>query len=125
MRSISYEKTTHLGKRCVTMTDLMDKFYETTELSDVICDECSKSICTAKKSRIKNKSKILIDNKQNLCKNGGLHPMTARKGKYIPVNVYIYMKDTFKKIGSLIVCWDLIQVKESLISLTMTYQIAI
>ena len=51
--------------------------------------------------------------------------MTARKGKYIPVNVYIYMKDKFKKIDILRVCWDLIQVKESLISLTMTYQIAI
>ena len=39
MRSISHEKMTHLCKICVTMTDLMDKFYETTELSDVICDE--------------------------------------------------------------------------------------
>ena len=39
MRSTSHEKMTHLGKRCVTMTDLMYKFYETTELSDVICDE--------------------------------------------------------------------------------------
>ena len=27
----------------------------------------------------------------------GLYTMTARKGKYIPVNVYIYMKDTFIK----------------------------
>ena len=26
-RKISHEKKTHLGKSCVTMTDLMDKFY--------------------------------------------------------------------------------------------------
>ena len=37
-RKTSNEKNTHLGKSCVTMTDLMDKFYETTELSDVICN---------------------------------------------------------------------------------------
>ena len=43
MRTISHEKMTHLGKSCVTLTDLMDKFYETTELSDVICDECYRS----------------------------------------------------------------------------------
>ena len=49
----------------------------------------------SEKSRIENKSQLLIDNKQNLCEHGGLHPMTARKGKYIPVSVYIYMKDTF------------------------------
>ena len=28
MRPISHEKKTHLGKSCVTMTHLMDKFYE-------------------------------------------------------------------------------------------------
>ena len=28
MRPISHEKMTHLGKSCVTMTYLMDKFYE-------------------------------------------------------------------------------------------------
>ena len=49
------------------------------------------------KSRIKNKSLFLIDNKQNSCEHGDLHPMTARRGKYIPVNVYISMKDTFIK----------------------------
>ena len=49
----------------------------------------------SEKSRIENKSQFLIDNKQNLCKHGGLHPMTARKGKYIPVSLYISMKDTF------------------------------
>ena len=40
-RKISHEKKTHLGKSCVTMTDLMDQFYETNELSDVICDTCT------------------------------------------------------------------------------------
>ena len=38
---ISHDKMTHLAKNCVTMNDLMDKFYEKTELSDVICEECS------------------------------------------------------------------------------------
>ena len=49
-RKISHEEKTHLGKSCVTMTDLMDKFYETTELSDVICDNCTKSSLTTRKS---------------------------------------------------------------------------
>ena len=49
-RKISHEKNTHLGKSCATMTDLMDKFYETNELSDVICDTCTKSRGTIKKS---------------------------------------------------------------------------
>ena len=42
----------------------------------------------------------MIDNEQHLCEHGGLHPMTARKGKFIPVNVYTSMKDTFKKFQS-------------------------
>ena len=41
------------------------------------------------------KSPFFIDNKQHLCEHGGLHPMTARKGKYIPDNVYTSMKDKF------------------------------
>ena len=32
----------HLTKNCVTMNELMDKFYEKTELSGVICEHCSK-----------------------------------------------------------------------------------
>ena len=79
----------------------------------------------SEKTIIDNKSIFLIDNRQNLCEHGGLHPITARKGKYIPGNVYISMKETFIKNGNLRVCWDLIQVKKSLISLTMTYHIAI
>ena len=35
---------------------------------------------------------FLIDNKQWLCEHGGLHPMIARKGKYLPENVYNHMK---------------------------------
>ena len=45
-----HEKTTRLGKSCVTMSDLMDIFYEITQLSDVICDECTKSSSTTRKS---------------------------------------------------------------------------
>ena len=54
-RKISHEKKTNLGKSCVTMTDLMDKFYETTELSDVICDNCTKSRITTRKSNFEKK----------------------------------------------------------------------
>ena len=42
LRPISHGKNTHLGKSCVTMTYFMVKFYEKTELSDVICEEFSK-----------------------------------------------------------------------------------
>ena len=49
-RKISHKKKTHLGKSCVTMIDLMNKFYETDELSGVICDTCTKSSDTIKKS---------------------------------------------------------------------------
>ena len=45
--------------------------------------------------RIENKSLFFIGNRQNLCKHGGLNIMTAQKGKYIPVNLYISMKETF------------------------------
>ena len=76
----------------------------------------------SEKSRIENKSQFLIDNKQNLCEHGGLHPMIARKGEYIPDKVYNSMKETSIKIGNLRVCWDLIQVKKFPGSLTMTYQ---
>ena len=62
-RKISHEKKTHLGKSCVTMTDLIDKFYETTELSDVICDNCTKSSLTTRKSNSKKrKNSIEITN---------------------------------------------------------------
>ena len=79
----------------------------------------------SEKTRIDNKRKFLIDNRQNLCEHGRLHPMISRKGKYVPVNVYMSMKETFIKIGNLRVCWDLIQVKEFPSLLIMTYQRAI
>ena len=79
----------------------------------------------SEKSTIENKSQLFIDNKQHSCEHGGLHQMKAWKGKYIPVNVYTSMKDTFKKSLSLRVCWDIIPVKKSLISITMTIHIAI
>ena len=48
-RTISHGKMNHLGKSCVTMTDLVEIFDETTELSNVICDELSNSISTTRK----------------------------------------------------------------------------
>ena len=51
----------------------------------------------SEKTRIENKSRFLIDKRRNLCEHGGLHTMTARKGKYIPGNTYISMKETFIK----------------------------
>ena len=79
----------------------------------------------SEKKRIDNKSRFLINNRQKFCEHDGLHAVTAQKGKYFPVNVYISMKETFIKIGNLRVCWDLILVKKSPISLTMTYQTSI
>ena len=55
MRPISHEKITHLDKSCVTMIDLMDEFYDKTELSDVICEEFTKSSSTTIKSNFENK----------------------------------------------------------------------
>ena len=65
MRSISHEKMTHLGKSCVKMIDLMDKFYETTELSDDICDECTKSISTTRKSKFEREKKHYLNHQCN------------------------------------------------------------
>ena len=58
-RKICHEKKTHLGKSCETMKDLMDKFYETIELSDVICDNCTKSSLTTRKSNFEKKKTVL------------------------------------------------------------------
>ena len=38
----------------------------------------------SEKTRIGKNRQFLIDNRQNLCEHGVLHPMIARKGKYIP-----------------------------------------
>ena len=50
MRQISHEKKIHLGKSCVTMTDLMDRFYLKTELSGVIYEELTKSSGTTSRT---------------------------------------------------------------------------
>ena len=55
LRQISHEKKTHLGKCCVTMTDLMDQFYEMYELSDVICDTCTNDSGKKQKSNFETK----------------------------------------------------------------------
>ena len=51
----------------------------------------------SEKTRIENKSRFFIDNRKNVCEHVGLNPMIGRKGKYIPGNVYITMKETFIK----------------------------
>ena len=79
----------------------------------------------SEKTRIGNKRQFFIDNRQKLCEHGGLNPMIARNGNYILRKVYNSMIETFKTIGNLRVCWDLIQVKKFQISLIMTYQRAI
>ena len=55
MRPISHEKKIHLGKSCVTMIDLMEFFYEKTELSDVICGEYTKTSGTTSKTNFEKK----------------------------------------------------------------------
>ena len=51
----------------------------------------------SEKTRIENESQFLIDNRQNLCENGGLHPMITIKIKYTQVKVYNIMIETFIK----------------------------
>ena len=58
-RQISHEKNTHLGKSCMTMKDLMDKIYETNELSDVICDTCTNASGTKQKSNFETKQSVV------------------------------------------------------------------
>ena len=59
VRRISHEKKTHLGKGYVTMKDLMNKFYETNQLSDLICYECSKVSGTEEKCNFETEQSIL------------------------------------------------------------------
>ena len=60
-RPISHEKKTHLTKVCVTTTDLMVKFDGKTDLSDVICDEYSKSSGKTSKANFeKNQLKLKL-----------------------------------------------------------------
>ena len=37
---ISHDKMTSLGINCVIMNNFMDAFFEKTDLSDVLCEEC-------------------------------------------------------------------------------------
>ena len=62
MRPISHEKKTHLGKSCVNMTYFMVIFHEKTELSDVICEECSKSTGFTSKVNFEKKISTKITN---------------------------------------------------------------
>ena len=39
----------------------------------------------------------MIDNKQLVCEHGGLNTIIARKGKYIPGNLYNIMKEKLIK----------------------------
>ena len=57
LRQTSHEKKTHLGKSCVTMKDLIDKFYETNELSAVICDTCTSASGTEKNPILKQNNR--------------------------------------------------------------------
>ena len=50
---------THFGKSCVTVTYLMENFYETNDLSDVICDECTKSSSKTRKYNFEKKKTVL------------------------------------------------------------------
>ena len=51
----------------------------------------------SKQKRKDEKRYFIIDNKVCLCGNGGLYPMIARKGVYIPVIIYNQMKEIFFK----------------------------
>ena len=42
--SIRHDKFTHLDQHFITLKNLFDKYYEKRELSDVICENCSKLI---------------------------------------------------------------------------------
>ena len=59
LRQISHEKNTHLGKSCMTMKYLMNRFYETNEFSDVICDEYSNASGTEQKSNFETKQSVV------------------------------------------------------------------
>ena len=42
LKPVFRDKMTHLAYHCVIMNELMDKFYEKIDMSDVICEKCSK-----------------------------------------------------------------------------------
>ena len=50
---------THLANHCVTMNELIDRFYDNTYLSDVICEECSKLSGKSSKSNFVKHQSVL------------------------------------------------------------------
>ena len=55
---ICHDKLTHLAHHFVTMNELMDTFYENIDLSDVICENCSK--ISGKISNTKSEKSVSI-----------------------------------------------------------------
>ena len=54
----------------------------------------------SEKTRIENKSRFLIDNRQKICEHGGLHPMIARNGEIYPrQGIPLYERNIYKKMG--------------------------
>ena len=53
------DKMTHLAYKYVTMKELMDTFYEKTDLSDVICENCSKIYGKMSKSEFEKHQSVL------------------------------------------------------------------
>ena len=56
---ICYDKMTHLTISCVTMKELLDKFHETIELSDVLCEYCSSINSKISNSRFEKYQSVL------------------------------------------------------------------
>ena len=56
---ICHDKMTHLAYNCVTMNELMDKFYENTELGDVICENWSKISGKISKTKLEKYQSVL------------------------------------------------------------------
>ena len=53
---IYHDKMTHLAINCVTMKELMDKYDEKTDMSDVICGNCSKTNGKTRKAKFEKSS---------------------------------------------------------------------
>ena len=73
LRRISPEKRTHLGKSCVTTTDLVVTFYKKTELGDVILETISE---THNNNNNNNNNKEVL--KVQLSRRTGLNPTQCR-----------------------------------------------
>ena len=53
---ICHDKMTHLAINFVTMKESMNKYYENTDMSDVICGNCSKNNGKIRKSKFEKPS---------------------------------------------------------------------